>query len=279
MGETSGVNRKWLTRMVVIVIALLAFGSWGLYDAMWKYPEKGARYAEFAEMEYLRQAYAPGALGARFTIDDPAAEYARLEGERLGGGLSQGTLDARLYDWLRALRTIGRLRPEQTRIENPRERLSALESQFQTKTAEPLSFYDIPSQWAIMLVCWGIAAYIIVLVLRVQMAKYRWNAGTMELTLPGGATLVPTDVEKFDQRKWDKFLIFLKIREGHPTLSGQELRLDLLRHDKLEGWILEMGKSRFPEQFEEKDEPEPSETEATTDDASTEASDESRAAS
>lgn len=256
MGETTSVNRKWLTKMVVIILVLIAFGGWGLYDAVWKYPEKGERYAQFAEMEYLRQAYAPGAFGARFVIEDPAGEYTRLETARSDGTLSSGTLDARMYDWLRALRTIGRLRPEHTRIDNPRERLTELEAQFQTKTAEPLSFYDIPSQWAIMLVCWGIAAYMLLLIARVATTKYHWDPAKLELTLPGGATLVPQDVEKFDQRKWDKFLIFLKIREGHPKYSGQELRLDLLRHDKLEGWILEMGRSRFPEQFaEEKPEP------------------------
>ncbi|MDX9911928.1 MAG: hypothetical protein RBS39_08865 [Phycisphaerales bacterium] len=256
MGETTSVNRKWLTKMLAIMLALIAFGGWGLYDAVWKYPKKGAQYAQFAEMEYLRQAYAPGAFGARFVIDDPVAEYARLDADRNDGTLSSGTLDARLYEWLRALRTIGRLRPENTKIESPRDRLAALEAQFQTKTAEPLSFYDIPSQWAIMLGCWGVAAYMLLLIARVATTKYRWDPAKMELTLPGGATLVPSDVEKFDQRKWDKFLIFLKIRDGHPKYSGEELRLDLLRHDRLEGWILEMGRARFPEQFvEEKEEP------------------------
>ena len=51
---------------------------------------------------------------------------------------------------------------------------------------------------------------------------------------------MPEDITDFDKRKWDKFLVTLSIRDGHPTMPGKKLTLDTYMHNELEPWILEM---------------------------------------
>lgn len=75
----------------------------------------------------------------------------------------------------------------------------------------------------------------------------------MRLGVPGGASVVPADVEVFDRRKWDKFLVFLKIKPEHPQLGGKEVKLDLYQYEPLEAWYLEMHRSARPEDFAEED--------------------------
>ena len=52
---TSKVSRKWTIRMVVIATVLIAFGLWGLWDAVRVYPARGALAAEWLEFQYLEE--------------------------------------------------------------------------------------------------------------------------------------------------------------------------------------------------------------------------------
>ena len=69
--------------------------------------------------------------------------------------------------------------------------------------------------------------------------------------------LEPFEPAQADKRKWDKFIVFLKVREGHDTLGGQEVRVDTYRHAHVEGWILEMERTAFPPEEGEEASPEP----------------------
>ncbi len=95
--------------------------------------------------------------------------------------------------------------------------------------------------------CWGFALYLIVLWVRVAAKTYTWDAAHQQLGLPGGASLVPTDLADVDKRKWHKFFVTLEINDTHPKLAGQGVTLDLYRYVPLEEWVLEMERTRFPE--------------------------------
>jgi len=136
------------------------------------------------------------------------------------------------------------LTPEHTVIANIPDKKAELEAAAAAdagkETPSRLTVWDIPAQWAIMVVCGIIALWLAILVLRVMSVKYRWDPATLTLTLPDGSSITPSDIAEFDKRKWHKFLIELLIKPGHPTLGGKSVKLDLFRYAKLEGWVLEM---------------------------------------
>lgn len=244
--QQTKVSRKWLVRTFGFAIFVLIFGCWGLFDATIAYPKRGANVAEKLELEYLRVAEQNRMLNSA-SIADPAGELAKLrEKSRLQQMTS--TLEAARLQWLTALDAIGRVKPEHTTIADPAGRKKQLEEVWAKKTpSEPLAAWDLPLQWGITAVGFGATFWLLILIGRVKGKTYTWNAATQTLGLPGGATLTPADVEDFDKRRWDKFLIFLKIKASHPQLGGQELKLDLLRYEPLEAWVLEMEKTAFPE--------------------------------
>lgn len=261
--QRAPLMRKWVLKMAVFVAVLFGFGCWALYDALWLYPERQRDYASFKEYDYLVLARdAGGAQLDRVGIADPRAELDRLRKLQRETGALTG-LDAARSAWLEALAVINHLDgPRHTDIPRPnaadaRSRLAELETRWKTasgekrKSPKPLTRWDIPSQWAILVVCWGIMLYLVGLLFRTAGQKFTWDPAQQRLTLADGSSIVPADIEDFDKRKWDKFLIFLKIRPGHDKHAGKELKLDLYRHDKLEGWVLEMEKTRFPERVEE----------------------------
>ncbi len=265
--RTAPLGKRWLRKMVIFLVILLGFGAWGFYDAVVAYPARGERFAAWARMSYLEAARSAnqedfGVFERDSSVDNPREELARLaDPEQRQRNLADAAnpssprtkratmLNARLV-WLEGLSRIGRLDPEHTRIENPRAELERLQSQLGTAARpKPLSAFDIPSQWLIMGVCWLLAALIVVRIVTVAGRKYRWDPGAMALTLPGGQTVTPDDLDEVDKRKWDKFIVFLRIKPGHPGLGGREVRCDTYQHDELEGWILEMERKAFgPEQ-------------------------------
>lgn len=262
--RTAPLSKRWVRKMVIFLVVLIGFGGLGLYDAVIKYPERGERFASWAEWQYLQAAKAAnaedfGVFERDSSVPSPDEEYARLSGteqsQRNASDARNTSSSRRLraimqearLAWLRGLRQIGRLDPAHTTIENPRQRLDELNTLWGSAKSNPkaLAGYDIPSQWAIVIVCWGIAAVMVVHFFRVAGAKYRWEASTMTLTLPDGAALTPDDLEEVDKRKWDKFIVFLKVKPGHSKLGGQEVRCDTYQHDELEGWILAMEEKAF----------------------------------
>ena len=56
------------------------------------------------------------------------------------------------------------------------------------------------------------------------------------------------DVFRVDKRKWDKFIVFLRIKGSHPQLGGQEVRIDTYQHSLVEDWVLAMEEKAFPSQ-------------------------------
>ncbi|MEN0021252.1 MAG: hypothetical protein AAF747_10250, partial [Planctomycetota bacterium] len=190
---------------------------------------------------------------AAVSIDDPQAELARLNG---AARAELTSLEVVRLAWLEALNVpgLGMLNTDNTVIESPRERHDELEEYWETaQVPKPLSWYDIPSQFVIVAAAgvWG--AYLLQLFARVGRTSYAWSPEDRRLTLPNGATLVPSDLEDVDKRKWSKFIVFLPIKKSHDKLGGKEVRVDLFRHDYLEDWILEMERVAFPDRAEDDD--------------------------
>lgn len=251
--QTTTINRGWMTKMVVICLFMFGLGAWGLYDGLKAYPERGERAASFFQHEYLRQldAKGDGSILTKSSVADPDAEFDRLD-EGMKSGLLKGE-DLAKYKWLEQLKMIGKLKPEYTTVSDARKTLNELGSRWSTSNTAPqeLSWYDIPAQWLISAFGLGFAIYLIGLVAVVRATRYGWEADAQRLHLPSGATLVPADIEVFDKRRWDKFLIFLKIKDSHQTLGGREISLDLLRYSPLEEWVLAMERTAFPESAED----------------------------
>ncbi|MBL8760078.1 MAG: hypothetical protein JNL50_02130, partial [Phycisphaerae bacterium] len=217
------VSKKWLVRTIGFALFVFIFGCWGLIDATIVYPKRGINVAEKLELEYLRAAEQNRVLDGA-SVNDPAAELARLK-ERSTQQQMNGAVEAARFQWLSALDMVGRVKPEHTTIADPRARKATLEETWAKKTpSEPLTGYDIPVQWAITAAGFGASLWLLLLIVMVKGKTYTWEPATQSLGLPGGATLTPADVEDFDKRRWDKFLIFLKIKPSHASLGGQELR-------------------------------------------------------
>lgn len=259
------IHKGWLIKTGIYFVAMVGLGLWGLYDGLIAYPNRGKGAAEFLEMQYLTSAGAAGAL-SRAAVDDPGAELKRLqeqertlkrEIEQAQDSFARQEKQTALnrLDWLTALHRIGWLRPEHTRMTvyadpgasapdaspppgapDPSRRLAYLEDKWKNRTPpKPLSAFDIPAQWLIAAAGLGAGAWILFLVLMVAAKKYRWNPESLALTLPGGRSITPSDIREVDKRKWDKYLVFLQLKDGSP-----EVRLDLLRYTPLEEWVLEM---------------------------------------
>jgi len=250
----SSVPRSWLIKQVIIILVLLTFGFWGLLDAFVIYPKRGREAAEFLELQYLQQATAPGTVESP-SIADPAAELAKL---KEANDASLSPLRRARREWLTALKNVGDLKAEHTEITSASDRMRELTAKWtagedgkQPSVPKPLNSYDIPVQFVIMAVGWGGGVWCLAVLMGALRNKYRWEASTQTLTLPNGTSFTPGDVEDFDKRKWDKFLVFVKFKESFTPLAGQEIKIDLLRHVPVEEWILAMEKTAFPERAAE----------------------------
>ncbi|HYE63680.1 MAG TPA: hypothetical protein VD997_16940 [Phycisphaerales bacterium] len=275
---TAPLSKGWTRQMVLIALAMLALGLWGLYDATIKYPERGSQAAEFLEYQYLQTLETNRTLlTGEASIADPKARLQQLQAKHREADLGPGP-ERDLMLWLEQLSLIGKLDPANTTIprtdfrtdENkapiavkasPQDRLTFLRNRWTTATgtrsASPLSTFDIPFQWIILVVGVGFAVYLFGLVAIAKSKKYSWDAAQHRLTLPNGATLVPADIEEFDKRKWHRLYITLKVRDSHPQLAGQRITIDLKRYEAVEPWVLEMEKIAFPENQAEPQEPAP----------------------
>ncbi len=251
-------NKPWLLKMVVFAIVLLGFGAYAYWDASIAYPSRGVRHASFMQFQYLEQAKGAGRLDRSVSIENPAAEFDRLSKSASEGRSDR--LDENRLKWLLALHRVHRLTPDQTTMADPAKTFEELQKKWTTDKGaraapKELGEYDISIQWLLTALGLGAGLLLVLHILRVSRRKYTWDAGAQRLTLPSGQSLVPADIEDFDKRKWDKFLIFLKVLPSHPTLGGRELRLDLYHHDPLESWVLEMERVRFPERAQEEAKP------------------------
>jgi hypothetical protein len=241
--------------MIIITVVLWGFGAWAVYDATVAYPRRGRIHAEKLELEFLEAARSSGRLFTDTAIFDPKAE---LEALRTRDVLQMTELDRAKREWLEALAVpgLGMLDAEHTNISEPEAEIARLREYFDKHGAPAgLSAYDIPMQWLICAVCWGIGAYMLVLFVSVKSRAYTWEAANRTLGLPGGMKLTPADLDPSDPAdlsKWHKFIIFLRLRPGHDS-GRKDIRLDLFRHQPLEDWIRALVKGADPD-FEFPDE-------------------------
>jgi len=260
--QRAPLNKVWVVKIVVITVFLLGFGAYGLYDATVAYPARGANYASFCQWQYLQmlknaESEQPGIFSSEGSVPDPTDAYTRLTDPetlariRENAGNTSSTISlrsqARLQrlEWLRALRTIGAMLPANTTIDSPNEKLAELDGFWARQENQPkaLASYDIPSQWLIMIICWAFAGWLILLMLRTMARRYTFDASELRLTTPAGSFMA-SDLAEVDKRKWDKFIVFLRLMDGH-AMGSKEMKFDTYRHARLEEWILAMEEARF----------------------------------
>ncbi|MBO6512592.1 MAG: hypothetical protein JJ974_01330 [Phycisphaerales bacterium] len=261
------LNKKWSIKLFLITFFVIGFGAYGLYDATIAYPNRGQRFADWAKMQYLEAAKAAsseefGYFERNTSIADPVATLEELsdptrrqqnlndaQNQSSSSRLRSTARNAR-YDWLKGLKTIGELKPENTIIEFPNDELTELKTRWSSTSSipKPLKGYDIPSQWAIMVVCWVIGFWMLVNIIKVVRQKYSWEADSMTLTVPGPIAITPAHLEEVDKRKWDKFIVFLKLNNTHPSHGGKEIKVDTYQHALVEDWILAMEVRAFGSQ-------------------------------
>jgi hypothetical protein len=262
--------KQWVIRMVLIAVVLWAFGGWAFFDAAVKYPARGRLHAEGVQLEYLKTAQEVGRLFDAPVVD-PAGELATL---RELDVLEVSKFDGKKLEWLETLAIpgLGLLNPDHTLMNNdPAAELARLQEQLNTRDqVAGLSEYDILLQWAICAACWLLGSYLLGLFLVVKSRSYRWDASSNTLTLPGGTTIAPADLDPEDPAdlsKWHKFIVFLRPKEGHEKL-GDSVRLDLFRHEPLEDWTRLLVKGadadfEFPDEAKAREEAEAAEAEAS----------------
>lgn len=274
---TTTLNRRWLVKMSIFLIALTGLGVWGLIDALVVYPNRGRASAEYLQFRYLEQSERSGQL-FRTTVEDPAAELKRLRaaGEQVNDverarrqwlhALSMTTSLSRITEQNKAetARPIGQRGDTPTMFSDPRARLDTLTQKWSTQTApKPLSGLDIPSQWVFVAVGFGGAAYLAFFLLRCCRVKFRYAPAERRLTIPSGKSFTPADMREIDKRLWHKFFLFVTLNDGSP-----EIKLDLLRYSPLETWILEMWEhspNYIPEESDDQTEQAPATDESTLD--------------
>ncbi|MCA9292491.1 MAG: hypothetical protein KDA20_01615 [Phycisphaerales bacterium] len=252
---TTKLSPRWLFKMGVFAIIGALFGAWGLYDGLVKYPARGERVAQFELLEYFDKADAQGRL-FRTSVDDPAAELTRLKDLRASGGGMSDLDDARL-GWLlelakvnnlatltaentaMAARTPAEQKDTKTRFIVPASTRDTLRAELQgIKQPAPLSDFDILSQYVFAVAGWGVFLFVVWRWFRSATTKYRFEPDAQKLTLPDGRAITPSDIELVDKRDWHKYFVHLKLKQ-----SGDEVKLDLLRFQPLEQWVLAMAKN------------------------------------
>lgn len=246
---TTSLTRSWLIKTSVVTLVFLGLGVWGLYDALVSYPARGVESAEHFRYKYLKEAKADSGsndlTSEKVKVADPKADFEKLSDSNLANLRPR---EQARYQWLEALAYVGKLRPEETAIPTPEMDLAALTAKWSGGTPpKPLTKWDIPSQWAITAVGVFGGALGLWIIVKTWSQVYKFDPARRVLTLPDGTTLSTEDVEDFDRRKWDKFIMFVRVKASHATLGGRELKLDLLRHTPLEDWVVDMEYALFPD--------------------------------
>lgn len=263
------LNPRWVLKLGVITLIIFAVGAWGYWDASSVYPKRGERYAQWAKWQYLDQAKKAdaedfGVFVRESSVTNPVEELDRLRVPETASrnltdasnSSSTRSLRASMFNarkqWLEALKVVGHLTPEHTTIESPQKELDALKVQWASSSSvpKPLHAFDLIVQWMIMGICWLVALWMVIHMLRVKAKRYAWDADSMTLTLPSGASITPIDLDEVDKRKWDKFIVFLKIKATHTSLGGKEVSVDTYQHKFVEDWILTMERKAFGSQEE-----------------------------
>lgn len=204
----------------------------------------GGPRAKRAEMEIARQSWL-SALSIIGRLKPAYTNFYANPDEAAAEQLAETELSAGNAETASGLRST--LQPM-----SPRDRFAELSARWSSETQpSTLRSYDIPVNQLQAAICLAFLIYLVTLMFRVATRKYRWDPATKALTLPGGATITPADLDDVDKRKWDKFIVFLKIKDSHEKLAGEEIRFDTYRNGRIENWILEMEKAAFPDRVAE----------------------------
>ncbi len=234
-------SNKYLLKTAIFLVLFGAFGTWGLYDALIKYPENGRKYADYALYVYLTEAQKASQL-YNTSIADPKAVLAQLSS---GLGVTSNA-DLAKKNWLEALDLIAQLTPEHTVFE-PQAKLAELAKVWTTATPPAkLNSLDFAFQWVFVVVGYGISLWILVIFVKVVATGFKWDSESNTLHLSSGHKVTPIDLAELDKSQWHKFIVFLRLVEGHP-LANSPVRLDLYRHEPLESWVLQLESIRFPD--------------------------------
>lgn len=259
--QTTHVRPMWLGKVLIGLLVCVGFAIWSAYDAFSLYPAKQRTYIDHTELQYLDAFSSPGApplTAGNASISDPAQTYSDLSSkQRDRQPLS--TLEQARLEWLDAisiLHSLDQLTAENqqapalntsstdlkrtlTLYNKPRSRLDELTRALQGRGKPTgLAAYDIPLQYVFLVVSTGLSLWLLYLLARVVPRKYRFDYETLTLTTPDADTITPDRIVDVDRRKWDKFLLFIRL-EG----EQQERRFDLYRYVPLEDWLLAMEKA------------------------------------
>ena len=150
-----------------------------------------------------------------------------------------------LFDHVRGVGLVVSAKGAQPQEIPPQRLLAELTQVWSARNApKPLSSYDMFFQWFFVVAGFGGGGWLAAVLLRAASRKFRWDPPTQRLTLPGGASFVPSDVKEFDKRRWHKFYVTIHLN------SGVAHTLDLLRYVPLEEWVLAMERTAFPDSVE-----------------------------
>jgi len=252
---TTMLNRRWVFKMAIFIIALFGLALWGTADAFWIYPKKGAAHEKFMRKEYLERLDEKGLLLREASVNDPAAELQRLVDLENAG---ETPVEKSRREWLTSLSRIANLEAvaaanraeldrrganpgtpavaSSTMFADPRAALDGLRSELANQPQPTgLRAYDIPLQYLFMAIGFGGGLWMLLFLVSQSRKKYRYDHAEKRLTLPDGRSFTPDQIKSVDKRDWHKFFI-------HFTVDGfdKELKLDLLRFAPLEEWALEM---------------------------------------
>lgn len=250
---TTRLNSRWTLKMFVFLLLLLGLAGWASADAFWIYPKRGRNHVQFMLKAYLECLEKNGRLLADASVEDPAAEFKRLESL---SGIDPSSCDAARAQWLMSLsrlaplssltvqnkkmmeRAAGAPIETETVFSRPDSTLSDLQQRLGTRNApKPLAGYDIPLQYLFLVIGAGGAVWMMLFLVRCGKVKYQYEPVEKRLFLPDGVSFVPADVAEMDKRDWHKYFIYVKLKDG-----SREMKFDLLRYAPLEDWILEMEK-------------------------------------
>lgn len=279
------LSRSWLMKTGAFLVLLLGFGIWGTVDALWLYPERGLSEASYKLRTWMASADGAGKLTAStFTINDPAGDLRTLnakedelrrESRGETGAARAAAADVAKLEYLQSLSRAWRLnsdvkplgkitKPSVQRLvfdpktgqgsilgaNGERADLSvralgeALDGYWKAnQPPNPLSGFDMAFQYVFMGVGLLGGAWILFTMFAAarRARQIRWDAGARRLHLPAGVSMSAADLTDIDKREWHKFYCTMMTKDG-----GRH-RVDLLRYEPLEDWVLDLEREAFPD--------------------------------
>jgi hypothetical protein len=258
----TSLRPAWLIKLSLVIVVFLGLGAWGLLDALVLYPNRGNLHTKFVLRQYLKAVdESPRVSWSDASVASPAEELARLDDAPAS---ERSVVEETRRVWLESISRLHSLRAigeanaageppteleRATVFENPRATLQTLDQEWRgvQSVPKPLAAFDMPVQWTFVVVGFGGGLIILVIFLRNASRVYRFEPETCTITGPGELRITPETLVGFDMRKWDKFIVFVRL-EG----EQDERKLDLYRYVPLEEWALE-AKRRSPHIEDEPD--------------------------